>query len=354
MADVLPLAATSLQQGEQQPLTNVKGRPLPLVSVIMPVYNGEKYLAEAIESILSQTFTDFEFVIIDDGSEDCSAEIIRSYAERDARIQFLPRAENCGEAVARNAAIAIARGHFVTGMDCDDISLPDRLRKQVDFLQANPQISAVGVYYHVVDENLQLLRVCEPPTLQPLILLDIFVGEPFVHAAIMLRRKLFLDCGGFDESLHRCTDLDLVARLMGKHLFSNVPEALYLYRQHANQNTSRNLEQRSSAYLLLRRRRLDRLWGEAPSETIYLFQRLLHATRKQTGPELTRGERRRLKRDLKRLVAALLAKGWVDEDDRPLLQAAIERKLAHVILLRYKGPRLWQMFRHWLRHNFGG
>ena len=320
----------------------------------MPVYNGEKYIAEAIESILSQTFADFELVIVDDGSEDSSAEIVRSYAERDARIQFLPRSENGGDAVARNAGIAIARGQFITGMDCDDISLPDRLRKQVDLLQANPQVGVVGVYSNVVDENLQLLRARKHPTPHPLILLEIFVGEPFVHAPIMMRRKLALDSGGFDESLHRCTDLDLIARLMGKILFSNVPELLYLNRLHADQYSSRNLEQRSSAYLLVRRRQLERLWGEAPSETIYLFQRLLHATRKQTGPELTRGERRRLKRDLKRLVAALLAKGWVDEDDRPLLQAAIERKMAQVSLQPYKGPRIWRMFCHWRRHRFGG
>ena len=108
----------------------------PLVSVVMPVYNGEKWLGEAIESILAQTFADFELLIVDDGSRDNSAKIIRVYEQRDPRIRFFQLERNSGTAFARNYCIKAANGTFVTYLDCDDISLPERLRKQVDFLES--------------------------------------------------------------------------------------------------------------------------------------------------------------------------------------------------------------------------
>ena len=117
----------------------------------MPVYNGEKYLAEAIESILTQTFADFEFVIVDDGSQDGSAAIIRDYAKRDERIRVIRHERNQGVTTARNSGIAASRGEFIAAMDHDDISLPQRLEKQVDFLQSHPgywrgwHIPTVGV-----------------------------------------------------------------------------------------------------------------------------------------------------------------------------------------------------------------
>ena len=117
---------------------------MPAVSVILSVYNGEKYLAEAIDSILAQTFSDFELIIVDDGSSDSTASIARAYAQRDSRIRFMQLARNMGLADARNHGIAAARGEFATMMDADDISLPQRLEKQVGFLRANPAIGGRG------------------------------------------------------------------------------------------------------------------------------------------------------------------------------------------------------------------
>ena len=126
----------------------------PQLSVIMPVYNGEKYLAEAIESILAQSFTDFELLIVDDASGDGSAQIIRSYERRDNRIRFIQLEQNMGVADARNRGIAAATGKFITFMDDDDISLPKRLEKQVEFLQSNPDIGAVGTCCRFVNHDL--------------------------------------------------------------------------------------------------------------------------------------------------------------------------------------------------------
>ena len=117
---------------------------MPLVSVVMPVYNTEKYVGEAIESILGQTFSDFEFIIVDDGSRDRSPAIIRDYERSDERIRCLRLERNAGTAAAKNHGIAAATGEFIAGMDSDDVSLPERLGKQLEFLRANPDIGAVG------------------------------------------------------------------------------------------------------------------------------------------------------------------------------------------------------------------
>ena len=126
----------------------------------MPVLNGERYLAEAIESILSQTFADFELIIVDDGSDDRSAEIIRSFQERDGRIQFIQLEDNMGPATARNCGIFASCGEYVTFMDCDDISLRERLEKQASFLDSHPQIGAVGICVQLVNRDLST-RIAE-------------------------------------------------------------------------------------------------------------------------------------------------------------------------------------------------
>ena len=102
----------------------------------MPVYNGEKYVGEAIDSILAQTFSDFELIIVDDGSQDRSAEVIREYEKRDERIRFLRHERNRGEAAARNRGLDAATGDYIAAMDCDDLSLPQRLEEQVRYLQS--------------------------------------------------------------------------------------------------------------------------------------------------------------------------------------------------------------------------
>ncbi|MCY3864790.1 MAG: glycosyltransferase family 2 protein, partial [Chloroflexi bacterium] len=124
---------------------------MPLVSVVMPVYNREIFVAEAIESILEQTFSDFEFVIVDDGSQDRSPEIIRQYERRDDRIRFLAFKQNKGKAAAKNFGIEAAQGQYIAGMDSDDVSLPQRLEKQVEFLRANPDIGVVGTRARLTD-----------------------------------------------------------------------------------------------------------------------------------------------------------------------------------------------------------
>ncbi len=316
--------------------------PPPLVSIIMPVYNGEEYLAAAIDSILAQTYSNFELVVVDDGSEDGSAEVVRAHALRDGRIRFFQLEQNRGEAAARGHGVSKADGEFVTFLDSDDLSLPERLQKQVEFLQAKPEFGGVGTHAKVVDADLKPLYDRRPPAHHALILFEQFIGgDPFVHASIMLRRELFKIAGNYDTSLRYGADGDLLTRLMGRARFSNIPECLYICRRHGRQLTAELGDRRRHDMLLVRARRFERLWGEAPKEVLDRVAKV------RPWSKLSWRERRAAKRDLTSLIDSLVAAKWVEPGERPLLVAAMNRRLEQV------SPRLWQMFCHWRRHRFG-
>ena len=316
-----------------------------LVSVIMPVYNGEEYLAAAIDSILAQTYANFELVVVDDGSRDASAEIIRAYTKRDDRVRFFQLEHNNGEAAARNHGVANSNGDFITSMDCDDLCLPERLQKQAEFLHSNQEFGGAGTYAKVVDENLKHLFDHRPPLSHALILFEQLVGGlggvPFVHQSIMLRRELFEVAGHYDISLRYGPDSDLMTRLMGRTRFTNIPEYLYIYRRHGRQVTAEGGDKRRQDTLMIMSRRFERLWGEAPKEV------LVRVAKVRPGSKLSWRERRAAKRDLIHLIDSIIAAKWVEPGERPLLVAAMNRRLEQV------SPRLWQMFCHWRRHRFG-
>ena len=316
----------------------------PLVSVVMPVYNSDKYLAEAIESILAQTFTDFELIIVDDGSEDSSAEIMGSYAARDSRIRLIELAENGGHGAARNVGLAAASGEYFACQDSDDISLPERFQKQVKLLKARPEVGAVGVYTRLVSEDMQPIYERKPEVRHAEIILDHFLGflsAPFTHATLMMRRHLVIEANGFDESVRISPDCALMTKLLGKAKFANIPEFLYLYRQHNNQITTEQTAERERETMSVRQVRLERILGEAPLATVERLARV------RPWSKLSWRERRLAKRDIIRLIDSMIEASWVEAADRPQLIAAMNRRLERV------SPRLWQKFCHWRRHNFG-
>jgi len=157
---------------------------IPKISVVMAVYNGEKYLREAIDSILNQTFNDFEFIIINDGSTDDSAEIIKSY--NDPRI-ILIQQENKGLAAALNEGIKIAKGKFIARMDADDISLKTRLEKQIQFMEAHPEYVAIGSWSNHISADGDYLYTCKMP-LESSALKDELPDKcPFIHTSVLMR-----------------------------------------------------------------------------------------------------------------------------------------------------------------------
>ncbi len=312
---------------------------MPAVSVVMSVFDGEKWLAEAIESILGQTFTDFEFIIVDDGSQDRTAELVRTYESRDERIRFFMLERNIGKAAARNYGFEAARAELVTMMDCDDVSLPERLEKQVAYLRANPEIGAVGTGALMTDEHLRPFYAYGLSERHACIAFDLLLGPCVVGATIMMRRAIVKACGGYDATMVRTADIELVSRLVTQTRLANVTENLYLYRQHEAQQ--RFAPQTKRIWADLTRRLLFQLWGQAPQASLDRFNRV------RLREKINWLERRRAKRDIKRLIEAMIAANWVQADDRNFLISFMNRQLEQTT------PRVWQMFCHWRRHRFG-
>ena len=313
----------------------------PLVSVVMPVYNGEKFLSEAIESVLAQTFADFEFIIVDDGSSDRSAQIVRSYAKSETRIRFIQQERNLGHADARNRGHELATGEYIAVMDCDDICLPRRLETQIDFLRRNPAIGALGAGAQAVAEDRRPLFKFDLPEEHALIALNLFVGSFLIHPTVMMRRETLESVGGYESSRRTAVDTELWSRLIWRTRFANLPEQLLLYRWHEGQNhRMRATAMRGQAWQP-RERLLKRLWGEAPQEALHRFERM------RQDKKLGRRARQTTREDLARLLDAFLAAGIINPGDLSLVAAHIDRRLEATT------PRLWQMLLHWRRHHFG-
>lgn len=204
----------------------------PRVSVAMPVYNGEKYLAEAIDSILAQSFTDFEFLIISDGSTDRTVDILEQYAARDDRIHFLHR-ENRGIPKTLNELLKLAKGELVARMDADDIAFPERFSKQVRYLDETPDCVVVGSSAIIIDPNGRELQCRNAPPSHEEITEGFLNGICTIfHPAAMFRRAPILELGGYREDTRHAEDLDLFLRLAETKRLANLPDPLLKYREH--------------------------------------------------------------------------------------------------------------------------
>lgn len=201
---------------------------MPTITVILPVYNGALYVKAAINSILSQSFTDFELIIINDGSSDGSEAIVRSI--NDARIHFLQQ-ENRGLAATLNIAISMARGEFIARQDQDDISSEFRLQKQVDFLRLNPDVGMVGSNAEIWVNGKKTDRLLAHPTDDASIHFALLFDNPFVHSSVMMRRSVVERVGGYceDKSRQPPEDYELWSRVARDFKLANIPENLLAY-----------------------------------------------------------------------------------------------------------------------------
>jgi glycosyltransferase involved in cell wall biosynthesis len=199
----------------------------------MPVYNGARYLAEAVESILAQTHRDFEFVIVDDGSTDASPAMLDAYARRDARVRIVRR-PNSGIVGALNDAIAESRAPLLARMDADDVALPDRLAKQVAYLREHPGCVALGARVTGIDPYGCVLFESEHKLAHDEIDAELLngVGWAIVHPVSMLRRAAVERVGGYRTEWQYVEDLDLFLRLAETGKLANLPDRLLRYRQH--------------------------------------------------------------------------------------------------------------------------
>ena len=204
----------------------------PKVSVLMSVYNGERYLREAVESILNQTFTDFEFIIVDDGSTDRTSEILKSYA--DPRLITINQA-NKGVTQSLNKAIELARGEYIARMDADDISLPKRLQMQVEFLEKHPAtVGLVGTSVIHFDEDGKTIMEKTLLTESSRIKEALLSENQFCHGSVMLRRECIEKAGRYREEFKHAQDYDLWLRIAEHYEVANLATPLYKWRFTAN------------------------------------------------------------------------------------------------------------------------
>lgn len=218
----------------------------PLLTVVMPVYNGERYLNQAIESVLSQTYTHFEFLIIDDGSSDESGSIIEAFAGKDKRVRLISLKHNGGISAAMNRAIKSAKGDFIVRADADDICQPDRFAKQLNYLLRHPKIGVLGSFFCLFQTNSADCRVVEQQTSW------IKDGRPPVnHPTCFIRTKLFARYGYYDSRFDNAEDTELWFRFYKQGVvFDNLPECLYKKRVHPDSVSVSRI--RSQVALMLR------------------------------------------------------------------------------------------------------
>ena len=205
----------------------------PAVSVVMPVYNATRYLRASVESILSQSFRDFEFITVDDGSTDDSLKILREYEGKDARLRIVSR-PNTGIVGALNDGLSAVRGELIARMDSDDLALPDRFEKQVAFLRSHPDHVLVGSQVLLIDpEGAALCPKRDTEyTHERIDWAHLHHRWPLVHPSVMMRREAVAAVGGYRDKYQWLEDLDLFLRLAEIGKLASLPDVLLHYRLH--------------------------------------------------------------------------------------------------------------------------
>lgn len=224
----------------------------PLVSVVMPVWNGERHLAEAIDSVLAQTWQPLELVIVDDGSEDDSRAIVDRYAAADARVRpiFAPHR---GLVATLNTGCAAARGTYLARLDADDIALPDRLTQQVAYLERHPDVALAGAaFQYITVTGQRTASVVYPPCDNRTIRQRLRQANCFCHSAVTMRADVFARVGGYRPLCTEAQDYDLWMRMADAHQLANIPVVLVLYRIHARQVSLTRVERQALVALAVR------------------------------------------------------------------------------------------------------
>lgn len=206
----------------------------PRVSLVMSIYNDERTVQQTIDSVLSQTYTDFELCIIDDGCTDGSVDIVRSYSNKDARVVLVPFSIHRGLTGSLNEVIRHTGGEYIGRIDADDICLPNRIEEQVKYLDAYKDIMLCGTWGQYIDEDGMYIGDKKLETDSTKIKNKLLWNNQFIHSSWLFRSSLINDVGVYDESFAKSQDYEFVLRVAKKHKVANIPQFLVKWRVRKN------------------------------------------------------------------------------------------------------------------------
>jgi len=248
----------------------------PRVTVLMPVYNGETYLAEAIESILNQTFTDFEFLIIDDGSTDNTWDILSNF--NDSRIRLVKNNQNMGITKTLNKGLQLARGNYVARMDADDICFPERLQRQKAFLDENLNFAMVGSWIEVIDEIGRKIKRIRFPIVSYLLRWRLLYTNTFAHSAVMFRKNAVLGISGYLDNCRHAEDYDLWSRLSMHWEVANIPAVLVSWRFCEESISVKNAKKQKETTEQITKRNIGYVMDGYPDEAHFEYLKGLYTS----------------------------------------------------------------------------
>jgi glycosyltransferase involved in cell wall biosynthesis len=301
----------------------------PYVSILLPVYNGARYLGAALDSLRAQTFTDFEIVAIDDGSTDETPAILAAYAQREPRLRVLRQATNQGIAAALNAGIAAARGAYLARMDADDVSAPQRLEKQVAFMDAHPEIGACGTGMQNAKAEGSSASLWIPPSAAAVVRWRLLFGNCMSHPTVVMRRAALAALGDgppYRASAPHAEDYDLWVRLSAHTDIANLPEVLYYRHLHEGSVSRRYAAQQRRSAVEVTQRALGQLLG-----TDIGFADALDLRRGVSGERLAAAERvDQVRALIGRLHAAYRARYRLTPAERQQISLDAARRLLNL------------------------
>lgn len=246
------------------------------ISVLMPVYNAEKYLKTSVESILNQTFGDFEFIVVDDGSTDGSWKILEDYKRKDKRIIALRNRYNLGTSKTLNRGLAVARGKYLVRMDADDWSYPDRLQRQYDYMEKHPEVGISGGTIEVCDKNLDTVYRRKYPLTNKDARKIIFCYSPFAHPATIWNTELMKRAGGYNENIPLSQDCELYFKIGKFAKFGNLKKTLLKLRTHSGSSSvSKDTLQEQYAIYARVKAIMEYGYPAAFIDKLYIFMRIV-------------------------------------------------------------------------------
>lgn len=223
-------------------LSTIRPMPTPKISVVMAVYNGDRFLKQAIDSILTQTFTDFEFIVINDGSTDETSDILAHYSKSDSRLQVYNQT-NQGFIASLNRGCSLARAKYIARLDADDVAFQDRLERQLRFLEQNPDVALLGGAMVVIDTECNKIATWHYPLTDAQIKQVILRVDPFGHSAVVIRKDAFEKIGGYGKAFGYAGDYDLWLRIAEQNKVANLADGVTYYRLHPGQVSMKHLQQ---------------------------------------------------------------------------------------------------------------